>query len=84
MSKKKELVEVIKEIYSYIGFPSDEYLTFLFSDDASAGATWCRYLLAREEPKMITNPMKAAVVIAYISIESAILLPSQSLFKNIY
>lgn len=33
---------------------------------------------------MITNPMKAAVVIAYINIESAIALPSQSLFKNIY
>jgi hypothetical protein len=28
--------------------------------------------------------MKAAVVIAYINIESAIALPSQSLFKNIY
>jgi hypothetical protein len=27
---------------------------------------------------MITNPMKAAVVIAYINIESAIALPSQS------
>jgi hypothetical protein len=28
--------------------------------------------------------MKAAVVIAYINIESAIALPSLSLFKNIY
>jgi hypothetical protein len=54
------------------------------SDDAAAGAAWCRYLLALEEPKIITNPMKAAVVIAYINIESAIALPSQSLFKNIY
>jgi hypothetical protein len=74
----------LKKIYAYIGFPSDEYFTFLFSDDAAAGATCCRYLLALEEPKMITNPMKAAVVIAYINIESAITLPSQSLFKNIY
>ena len=84
MCKKKELVEFFKKIYSYIGFPSDEYFTFLFSDDAAAGAACCRYLLALEEPKMITNPMKAAVVIAYINIESAITLPSQSLFKNIY
>jgi hypothetical protein len=78
------LVEFFKKIYSYIGFPSDEYFTFLFSDDAAAGTACCRYLLALEEPKMITNPMKAAVVIAYINIESAITLPSQSLFKNIY
>ena len=78
-------MEFFNKVYSYIGFPSDEYFTFLFSvDAAAAGATWCRYLFALEEPKMITNPMKAAVVIAYISIESAISLPSRSLFKNIY
>jgi hypothetical protein len=61
-----------------MGLPSDEYLTFLFSDDAPTGVAWCLYLFALEEPKMITNPMKAAVVIAYINSESAISLPSQS------
>jgi hypothetical protein len=55
----------------------------LFSDDAT-GAERCLYLLALDEPKIITNITKAAVVIAYINIESAIGLPYQSLFKNIY
>ena len=54
-----------------MGFPSDEYFTFLLSDDAT-GAARCLYLLALDEPKMITKPMKAAVVIAYINMPSAI------------
>ena len=89
------MVEFLKNL-SYIGFPSDEYFTFLFSDDAAAaGAACCRYLLALEEPKMITNPMKAAVVIAYINIESAIscllraclkifMAPDKTFYWNLY
>jgi len=59
------------------------YLTFLFSDVAT-GAERCRYLFALEALKIITKITKAAVVIAYIKFESAITLPYQSLFKNIY
>jgi hypothetical protein len=39
----------------------------LFSDVAVTGAAWCLYLLALEALKMITNAMKAALVIAYIN-----------------
>jgi hypothetical protein len=36
------------------------------------GAVRCRYLLALDEPKIIANITKAAVVIPYISMLSAI------------
>jgi hypothetical protein len=55
----------------------------LLSEDGT-GAVRCRYLLALDEPKIITNITKAAVVIAYINMLSAISMPSHSLFKNIY
>ena len=61
-----------KKIYSDSGFPSDVYLIFLFFSDDATGTARCRYLFPLEALKIITNPMKAAVVIAYINIPSAI------------